>query len=165
VGRELAWCPDAVADRPSVEHHVSIRAHPSGLPIVIDLRGNPEFSDQTVVEHEIGYRLSLGSAATFDAAAFTARYDGLRTSEPLTPQFETTPSPHIVTPMQFANLLDATTSGVEIVAQWQPVRVWRLEGSYTAFHLTPRVDPASLDLAAASADGRTPTQQWRVRSA
>jgi outer membrane receptor protein involved in Fe transport len=138
---------------------------PSGLPILVGARGNPRFADQTVLEHEAGYRLALGSAATFDVTAFTARYDGLRTNEPLPPVFVPVPAPHVEALVEFGNLLRANASGFEIAAQWQALRAWRLDGNFSAFHLTPHLDPSSHDALAADTDGRAPSQQWRVHSA
>jgi iron complex outermembrane receptor protein len=68
-------------------------------------------------------------------------------------------------PVQFQNLLQATTTGVEIAARWTPVSWWRLEGGYSTFHLTPHVSSESRDTAAASFDGNAPGTQWQVRSA
>ena len=46
-----------------------------------------------------------------------------------------------------------------------PVPAWRLDGSYTAFHLSPHPAAGSQDPAAASEDGSAPRTQWQVRSA
>jgi len=137
----------------------------SGLPIFAGAIGNPAFANQTLLEHEVGYRLALGSAASFDVAAFSAHYDGLRTNEPLPPAFELTPVPHILAAVEFQNLLRADASGVEVATQWQAMPGWRLEGNYSAFHLTPHLDPSSHDTSATNTDGRAPSQQWRLRSA
>ena len=42
---------------------------------------------------------------------------------------------------------------------------WRLDGSYSAFHLTPRLAASSQDPNAARADGSAPHAQWQLRSA
>src|SRR6185503_18592062 len=95
-----------------------------------------------------------------------ASYDRLKTSEPLAPRIELTPGPpHLFIPVQFGNLLDATTAGVEITARVTPVTRWRLEGGYSTFHLTAHVSPDSRDSAAASFDGNAPSAQWQGRSA
>ena len=77
-----------------------------------------------------------------------------------------TPAPaHLFIPVQFQNLLEATASGVEIGAHVMPVRWWRLDGSYSTFHLTPHLSTASRDTASASFDGNAPRAQWQARSA
>jgi len=40
----------------------------------------------------------------------------------------------------------------------------RFDGSYTAFHLTPRLDATSQDPTAAVTDSSAPRAQWRVAS-
>jgi len=137
-----------------------------GLPVVVGALGNPDFQSEEVVNGETGYRLELGTVASVDVTAFVASYDKLKTSEPLAPRMELTPGPpHLFVPVQFQNLLQATTTGVEIAGRWTPVSWWRLEGGYSTFHLTPHVSPESRDTAAASFDGNAPGRQWQVRSA
>jgi outer membrane receptor protein involved in Fe transport len=46
-----------------------------------------------------------------------------------------------------------------------PVPIWRIDGSYTAFHVTPQPAAASQDPAAAGEDGSAPSTQWQVRAA
>jgi iron complex outermembrane receptor protein len=170
-GTQRLWAATSrgVRTPSALDRHFSViypyGTDPSGLPIFAGARGNPDFRDQTVVEHEAGYRLALGSTATFDIAAFTARYDGLRTNEPLPPAFEMTPMPRVVALVEFRNLLRATASGFEATAQWEPLPAWRLEGNYSGFHLTPHLDATSHDPLAAATDGNAPSHQWRLRSA
>jgi iron complex outermembrane recepter protein len=137
-----------------------------GLPTVVGALGNPDFQPERVVNGEAGYRLEVGSVASVDVTAFVASYDKLKTSEPLTPRMEFTPAPaHLFIPVQFGNLLQATTKGVELSARFTPVSWWRLEGGYSTFGITPRLSPASRDAAAASFDGNAPSSQWQARSA
>ena len=137
-----------------------------GLPVVVGALGNPDLRSEKVVTTEAGYRLEVGSHASLDATAFVGRYDGLKTSEPLAPRMELTPAPaHLFIPLQFQNLLAASASGVEIGAHVMPASWWRLDGSYSTFHLTPHLSTASHDTASASFDGNAPRAQWQARSA
>jgi len=134
--------------------------------VVVGALGNPAYQTEQVVDGETGYRLELGTVASLDVTAFVASYDRLKTNEPLAPRLELTPGPpHLFIPVQFGNLLEATTKGVEIIARVTPVSQWRLEGGYSTFHLTPHVSPESRDNAAASFDGNAPGAQWQARSA
>ena len=136
-----------------------------GLPVVVGAIGNPDYQSEEVVNSEVGYRLELGPVASVDVTAFVARYDQLKTSEPLAPRMEIAPGPpHLFIPVQFGNLLDATTKGLEITARWTPARWWNLQAGYSTFHLTPHVSPESRDVAAASYDGNAPEAQWQARS-
>lgn len=137
-----------------------------GLPVVVAVLGNPSYQTGEVVNGEAGYRLDLGAVASVDVTTFLASYDNLKTNEPLEPRMELTPGPpHVLVPIQFGNLLEATTRGVEIAARWTPVSWWRLEGGCSTFHLTPHVSPESRDADAASFDGNAPGVQWQARSA
>jgi iron complex outermembrane recepter protein len=137
-----------------------------GLPVVIGAVGNRDFRPEEVVDIEAGYRFEAGSVASLDITAFHGQYTNLKTNEPLAPYVELTPAPrHLFIPVQFGNLLKATTSGAEISAHLTPVGWWRLDIGYSAFHLAPHVSPASRDVAAASFDGNAPRAQWQARSA
>jgi outer membrane receptor protein involved in Fe transport len=134
-------------------------------PIVVGVLGNPQYQAEELLETEVGYRLAIGSAMLVDVTAFRGRYKGLPTIEPLAPVFETTPGPpHIFIGSRLENLLQADTTGVEIAAHVSPVPAWRVDASYSTFHLTPHADMSSLDPVAARFDGNAPAHQWQVHS-
>jgi iron complex outermembrane receptor protein len=136
-----------------------------GLPILIGLVGNPDYAVEELTQAEVGYRLRVGSKASFDLAAFKGRYDNLPTLEPQAPVFEASPGPpHLFVAQRFANLMAATTKGLELSAHWSPLPTWQLEASYTALRLTPIVDAASRDSLAPLFDGNAPRQQWQLHS-
>jgi iron complex outermembrane receptor protein len=135
------------------------------VPIIIGALGNPQYRAEELLEAEAGYRLEIGSAVFFDVTAFRGHYNGLPTSEPLAPVFETTPGPpHVFLASRLQNLLQADTTGVEIAAHVSPVPGWRVDASYSTFHLTPHPDASSMDPAAATFDGNAPDHQWQVHS-
>jgi iron complex outermembrane recepter protein len=138
---------------------------PSGLPLVVTLIANPASKTEDLVDAEAGYRIELAAAASVDITGFVGRYDNLVTQEVAEPIVQFVPSPHILARSQFGNELQATTRGVEIAAHWNPVPQWRLDGSYSAFHITPRLAAGSRDPRAATEDGSAPTRQWQFRSA
>src|SRR5205823_8555782 len=129
---------------------------PTGLPALVAHKGNPHYQAERVIDVEGGYRGQLGNASV-DMTGFVGSYSGLQTNEPLTPTMEFTPAPaHLLLASQFANLLNATTSGVEIAAHWSPTARWRLDAGYSTFHLTPHLSGSSRDAAAAASDGNAP---------
>jgi iron complex outermembrane receptor protein len=137
-----------------------------GVPVGIGFIGNPAYHTEELVNREVGYRHEFGSSAAVDVSAFLGRYRYLETQEPIAPFFEAgTNPPRLFVGAQLGNLLDATTKGAEIAGHWIPVPGWRLDGSYTAFHLAPRLNPASGDTAQLGADGNVPRHQWQLRSA
>ncbi|MFI5177565.1 MAG: TonB-dependent receptor plug domain-containing protein [Vicinamibacterales bacterium] len=146
--------------------HVTIPypVDPRSLPVFYEVLGDPAIGNESVIDLETGYRYNFRSVAAFDVTFFTAKYDGLRTREPLDPTVVLTPSPHVMTGAVFGSLLGADTRGVEAAAHWQPVGAWRLDGTYSLFSVTPRVDAASHDPNAPLTDGNAPARQWRLHS-
>jgi len=136
----------------------------NGLPIVFGIIGNPNYRSEELLQLEGGYRIQLGSTASIDVAGFRGDYDNSSTIEPLAPTFETTPVPHVLVNVQYDNLLHVDTEGIEISGRWSPVPKWRLDGSYSAVHFRPHLDPASQDVAALSFDGNAPQHQWQIHS-
>ena len=170
--RQQAWAAVSRAQRTPSLSDVSGRFNyasfvgPGGLPVVVGALGNPAFQSEEVVNAEVGYRVEVGSAVSIDVTAFNGHYDNLRTREPLAPRLEQTPGPpHLLIPVQFGNLLQATTSGVELAAHLMPARWWRLDGGYSTIHFAAHASPDSGDTAAASFDGNVPQAQWNLRSA
>ncbi len=136
----------------------------SGLPVFVTGLGNPRAETETVVDTEAGYRVEIGTSASIDVTGFVGRYDHLQTNEPGTPVVQFVPSPRVLVTSQFANYLQATTRGVEVVAQWAPVPAWHFDGSYTAFRLTPKLAAASHDPLATRVGATGPKAQWQLRS-
>ena len=136
----------------------------SGLPLVVTLLGNPAAETEELVDAEAGYRIEIGTAGSIDVTGFVGRYDHLVTQEPSAPVIQFVPSPQILVTTRFGNQLEATTRGFEIAGHWTPVPAWRIDGSYTAFHLTPQLAATSLDPSAAAEDGSAPRTQWQLRS-
>jgi iron complex outermembrane receptor protein len=140
-------------------------ANESGLPLVVTALGNPAALTETLADAEAGYRLEIGKTASMDVTGFVGRYDHMATQEPGAPVVEFLPAPQIRVTSQIGNLLSARTRGLEVAGSWAPVPAWRLDGSYTAFHITPQLAAASRDPAAALTDGSAPGTQWQLRSA
>jgi iron complex outermembrane receptor protein len=168
--RQRIWAALSRAQRTPTAIDQSLRINlasipAQGLPILIALVGNPDYAVEKLSQAEVGYRMRLGSTASLDLTAFRGRYDSLPTLEPQAPVFEATPGPpHILVAQQFANLMDATTRGLELSAHWSPDPTWQLDASYAALRLTPMVDAASHDIAAPFFDGNAPRQQWQLHS-
>jgi iron complex outermembrane receptor protein len=136
----------------------------SGLPLVVTLLGNPAAETEKLVDAEAGYRLEIGTAGSIDVTGFVGRYDHLVTQEPSAPVVQFVPLPQILVTTRFGNQLQATTRGVEVAGHWTPVPAWRIDGSYTAFHLIPQLAATSQDPSAAAEDGSAPRTQWQLRS-
>jgi iron complex outermembrane receptor protein len=137
---------------------------PTGLPVGVEVHGNPDARSESVVSFESGYRVELGDF-TLDATAFTSRFGSLRTTEPRAPFLSMeSGGPAIVIPLVYDYRMGADSRGVEFSADWHPVPFWRLEAGYTAFHLTSQVHAGSQDQKMAVYEGVAPRQQWQARS-
>lgn len=137
----------------------------NGLPLVVTVLGNPAARTEWLIDAEVGYRLEIGTVASIDVTGFVGRYDHLQTQEPATPVVEFVPSPQVRVTSQYGDQLEAWTRGIEVAGHWTPVPAWRLDGSYSAFHVSPQLAAASRDPVAAMEDGSAPRTQWQVRSA
>lgn len=135
-----------------------------GLPVAVTLTGNPAMATETFRNAEVGYRLELGTTGSIDVAGFVGRYDQLRTLEVGAPIVQFVPTPLVLVTSTYGNQLAATTHGLEVVGLWQPIPAWRLDGTYTVFHLTPTLSATSQDPNSALEDGNAPQAQWRARS-
>jgi iron complex outermembrane receptor protein len=121
----------------------------------ITLEGSEDFKSEEVIALEGGYRIRPISRLTLDVAAFSNRYDRLRSTE-----LVLRPAPVIV----LRNLLNARTSGVEIGATAQPVPPWRVHGAYAYFSKDLSFDPGSRDVYQGRVEGNDPAHQLSVRS-
>jgi iron complex outermembrane receptor protein len=136
----------------------------AGVPLVFGLVGNQDFQTELLTELEGGYRLQAGSKVAVDVTVFRGSYEHLSTQEPIAPSFTLLPEPYLFVRTQYQNLLSAVTTGVEIAAHWGPVDWWRLDGSYSGFHVTPHANAASRDPAALDFDANAPAHQWQLHS-
>jgi iron complex outermembrane receptor protein len=78
--------------------------------------------------------------------------------------FKQLPEAHLLVATQYSNLLSAETSGVEVAGHWAPISWWRLDGSYSGFHIAPHADAASRDPVAPAFDANAPQHQWQLHS-
>jgi iron complex outermembrane receptor protein len=86
--------------------------------------GNGSFVSETVVALELGYRTRLGADAAASISTFYNRYDDLRSTR-------TSPPNPFPFPFFFANDLEATTYGAELVADVVLREDWSVRGGYT----------------------------------
>jgi len=135
-------------------------------PVFITALGNPAAQNERFISNEAGYRIDIASRIAIDVAGFIGRYQGLQTAEPSAPTVafvDGRPVVHVST--VFDNLLDAQTRGGEITARATLTDAWQVDGSFSAFHLTPHLNAASHDPGAATFDGSAATFEWRGHSA
>jgi iron complex outermembrane receptor protein len=170
ASRQRVWLSASRALRTPSNTDLGVRLNVAvvpgaALPVMIAVLGNPDYQVEEFQDAEAGYRFELGSMFSLDATVFRGRYNGLPTHEPLPPVFEAAPGPpHLLVATRYENRLDADTAGLEIAARFAPTRAWRLDGSYSGFHVTAHPSAATRDPAAAAFDGGAPAHQWQLHS-
>jgi iron complex outermembrane receptor protein len=126
---------------------------PNGLPMLIAIEGSEQATAEDLVESEMGYRLEIGKAASIDVTGYEGQYHHLEGVETGDPVVQFVPSPQLLITSRFVNRLDAATHGLEMAGHWTPLRAWRVDGSYTVFHIVPDLVPWP-----------APGTQWQLRS-
>jgi iron complex outermembrane receptor protein len=121
----------------------------------LTLTGSEDFKPEEVVAYEAGYRVRPLSMLSLDIAAFSNRYDQLRSTE-----LTFAPLPLIV----LDNLLNARTRGFEAAGTVQPVSAWRVHGSYAYLHKVLTFDPGSRDVYHGAVEGNDPSHLLSIRS-
>jgi iron complex outermembrane receptor protein len=152
--RQTVWGSIARAVRRPTrfEDDIMIRL-PNGITAVT---GNGDFQAETVVASEAGYRVQPIAALALDATVFHNDYDRLRSQE--------APTGPVPIPLVVGNTQNATSHGVELAADVQPIAVWRIHASYTFLDLTFSKDPGSRDVGGAATEANDPRHVLTLRS-
>jgi len=154
---------------------------PGAAPFGFEIWGDPDFAPEKLTAYEIGLRHQFGDAVSVDLTAYYNDYTDMRgvrrlpsvCAPSMTPT-DTNPlciftATKVILPLQYTNLLSGDIRGAEITVTWNPLRNWRLVGSYA--YLDQNFDSnivdfgagLSLDFAEFSA-GLDAPHQWTLRS-
>jgi iron complex outermembrane receptor protein len=121
---------------------------PGNPPFLIN--GGPDFESEVADVVELGYRATLSPTTTFSVTAFHSAYDKLRSGQR--------------PPAVIQNMIEGTTSGLEMWGGWQAMSGWRLTAGFTLLDQDLRVRPGSTDPTGPSALGNDPRYQGMLRS-
>jgi len=155
----LAWTPtdkqtlwSAVSravrspSRFDVDYHI-----PKAPPFFIN--GGPDFSSETLLAYEVGYRTQPADNLSLSLAVFTNDYGDIYNVQTLT------------FPYTIENGAEGRSSGLELAATWQPAEWWRLRGGYTYFDKELRSKPGHVATTAVLASlGNDPSHQVSLHS-
>lgn len=118
--------------------------NPSQTPIEVAVIGNPDQVSEDLVAYEIGYKWQAARSLTLDLALFHNEYDSLRSST----QGQILCLPRgvypdclagngtvtsLLVPWNLDNEASGSADGVELAADWRPLKNWRLQAAYTNF--------------------------------
>jgi len=127
--------------------------------------GNDSFRPETLLAFEFGYRGWLAPEFMLDVATFYNRYNSLRTDN-LLPLFHNEPianSPHSFVALMPGNSMEGRTYGVEVAAEWQVSRLWRLRANYSYLKINLALTDG-FDNFAKSIAGQSPQHQMMLNS-
>jgi iron complex outermembrane recepter protein len=126
---------------------------PAPLPPL--LTGSADFSSETVIAYELGYRAQLNRKVSASASTFYNDYDNVRS---------TGITPTTVIPFVFENNLEGQTYGVELSGDYQIFDWWRLHGGYDFLHENIHVKGGDIDINHGLNETSDPQQQFSIRS-
>lgn len=124
----------------------------AGNPFVV-VAGSDDFMAETVIAVEGGYRTQLGSRLSIDVAAFTNRYDELRSQAPGGARALAV----------IANDLNGRATGMEIGLTAQAAPWLRAHASYTRLATSTTVDAGRIDLGRGIVELNDPDHQAALR--
>jgi iron complex outermembrane receptor protein len=168
TNRQTFWAAVSDVHRAPSQRDVSLKAALAALPgpAEVIITGNPNFTDETVLSYELGYRAQVNNRLSVDLATFLNSYRGLQTIEPLPSFTEPNSSPPLlVIPNSFANKMYGTTGGIEASINWKITDHWTLSSGYSLLKTHLHTDPTSMDTTdVADAEGSSPNHQAQLRS-
>ena len=124
-------------------------------PYLVLLEGGSNFTSETVVAYELGYRAQVSSKFTASVSSFYNQYNDIRS---------TSFTPATILPLYFANNLEGDTYGLEFSGNYQVSQDWSLHAGYTLLKEHLRVKPGETDLDDALNETADPQHQFSLRS-
>ena len=159
--RQSVWAAVSRAARNPCLFDVHLNARKPvapGVPVFINLLGNPDFQAENLVAYELGYRAAPTDDFTWDISGYINDYNKVR-------GFQGPGPPVVVPPLTFlpinlANNVQALSYGFEATMTLQLNERWRLLGSYSLFEVNAEGDP----LGASQIEGSSPQNMIYLRS-
>ena len=114
------------------------------------------FDSEELLAYEAGWRAQPNAGFALSLATFYNQYDKLRSAEPGPPPFNL--------PITILNGVEGDTYGLELTANYQVLRNWRLRAGYTYFHKDLEVKSSSRDLNNGTVESSDPEHQVLLQS-
>jgi iron complex outermembrane receptor protein len=150
----MAWAAVSRAVRLPTRFDTDLRLL-NPLTGAVTTTGREDFDSESVIAYEGGYRVRPHARLALDVSLFANRYDDLRSLEPPTRPGE---------PAVLANLQNASTAGVELIAVVQPHDRWRVRTTYAWLHGEFSLDPGSRDPFGGANEANDPSHLFSIRS-
>ena len=124
-------------------------------PHFVVLEGGSNFTSESVVAYELGYRVQIEPQLSASVSSFFNHYNDIRS---------TTITPSTLLPFFFANGLEGDTYGLEFSGNYQVVDSWSLHAGYTLLKEHLHVKPGQIDINDALNETADPQHQFSLRS-
>jgi iron complex outermembrane receptor protein len=124
-------------------------------PHLVLLEGGSNFTSESVVAYELGYRVQLDQQLSASVSSFFNHYNDIRS---------TSITPKTILPFFFANGLEGDTDGLEFSSNYQVSDTWSLHAGYTLLKEHLHVKPGQTDLNDALNETADPQHQFSLRS-
>jgi iron complex outermembrane receptor protein len=169
--RDMFWAAVSRAERTPTSGDTSDHVDggeapgPGGIPLHLVVDGNPNFTNETLLAYQAGYRGIRSSKFSVDVSTFYNIYRHLRTFEPSSYVFQPLPSPQFLETLVFGNGIFGETHGVEFSGNWKATSRWTLSPGYAfeAFHMRLNPDSQGTTLLP-TAQGGSPQHSAQLRS-
>jgi iron complex outermembrane receptor protein len=119
------------------------------------LVGDPDFKPEDVNAFEIGYRAQPHASISWSLSTFYNDYMDLRTIEP---------APGGFLPLRWGNLMEGSTYGVEVWANWQVTKWWRLSPGFRSLHKRLKFSEGASGLLGVEQAGNDPNKRATLKS-
>lgn len=130
-------------------------SQPAPDQLLVILRGSSDYTSESVIARELGYRAQIGPAVSLSISAFYNDYYDVRS---------TSITPETVIPFFFENNLEGETHGIELSIDYRVNDSWRLHAGYAPFTENIRIKPGRQDINDGRNETADPSQRWSLRS-
>lgn len=141
----------------------SVVPGPGGIPLAIQLQGNPAIRSEHVAGYEAGYRIRPSERVQMDVAVFYNEHQNLATIEPGTSYLVAGTPAYRVSPQIFFNKAKARTRGLEWSGNWRPTDAWQFKAAYSWLKMNIRRDADSRDASIEAEVGRSSQNQLQLQ--
>jgi iron complex outermembrane receptor protein len=124
-------------------------------PHFVVLEGGSNFTSESVVAYELGYRVQIEPQLSASVSSFFNHYNDIRS---------TTITPTTLLPFVFANGLEGDTYGLEFSGNYQVSDSWSLHTGYTLLKEHLHVKPGQIDINDGLNETADPQHQFSLRS-
>jgi iron complex outermembrane recepter protein len=124
-------------------------------PYIGILKGNPDFTSESLLAYELGYRTQVNSQFMASVSSFYNQYNDVRS---------TNYTPQTILPFYFQNDLEGHTYGVELSGNYRVTDAWSLHAGYTWLREHLLVKSGGFDLNDALNETADPKGQFSLRS-